>query len=130
RTREMMERQVSHLQRIVDDLLDVSRITRGKIELKKNPLDINEIVAHAIEFADPLIESRKHEVVFERSNGPLYVEGDQTRLLQVMVNLVSNAAKYTPAGGTIALSVARENNDVVIKVRDNGVGISERLLPR
>ena len=126
----VVERQVAHLARIVDDLLDVSRITRGKIALKKQILDLNAIVAQALEASRPLCEARRHAVELQPAGEPLPLDADPTRLAQVLLNLISNAAKYTPEGGRIWIDVRREDNLAVVHVRDNGIGISAALLPR
>jgi PAS domain S-box-containing protein len=126
----VVERQVAHLARIVDDLLDVSRITRGKIALKKQILDLNAIVAQVLEASRPLCEARRHTVELRPAGEPLPLDADPTRLAQVLLNLISNAAKYTPEGGRIWIDVRREDNLAVVHVRDNGIGISPALLPR
>jgi K+-sensing histidine kinase KdpD/CheY-like chemotaxis protein len=127
---EIIHRQVRHLARLIDDLLDVSRITRDKIELKKEPIDAATIVSRAAGTARPIIEKHKHhfrvDVAHEKM--PLFV--DPTRVEQVIVNLLTNAAKYTPEGGQVSLKAYPENNEVVFKVRDSGVGIPKEMLPR
>ncbi|HKQ26197.1 MAG TPA: MASE1 domain-containing protein [Burkholderiales bacterium] len=125
----LLERQVSHLSHIVDDLLDVSRITRGKIRLQKEISDLNGMVLRALESAQPLIDAREHAVELDFCRENLYVEADATRISQVVLNLINNAAKYTPAGGRIWISLRSENGQAVLKVRDNGMGISAELLP-
>ena len=126
----VVERQVAHLARIVDDLLDVSRITRGKIALKKQILDLNAIVAQALEASRPLLETRRQTVELQLAEEPLPLEADPTRLAQVLLNLISNAAKYTPEGGRIWAEARREDDLAVVRVRDNGIGISAALLPK
>ena len=125
----LLERQVSHLSHIVDDLLDVSRITRGKIRLQKETSDLKGMVLRALESAQPLIDAREHAVELDFCRENLYVEADATRISQVALNLINNAAKYTPAGGRISISLRSENGQAVLKVRDNGMGISAELLP-
>lgn len=125
----MMERQVVHLTRLVDDLLDVSRITSGLIELRKEPVDLREVAEQAVEMASPAISSRGHKLSVTLPRTALRVEGDATRLTQVIFNLLSNAAKYTDPGGRIWLSVERDGQ-AVVRVRDNGSGIKPELLPR
>ena len=126
----IIERQVAHLSHIVDDLLDVSRITRGKILLHREVIDLNETVSLALESCRPLIVARGHEVESQLADAPLFVNADATRIAQVALNLVNNAAKYTPAGGKIRISVRRENGRAVLAVRDSGIGISAELLPK
>jgi signal transduction histidine kinase/DNA-binding response OmpR family regulator len=128
RERAVIERQVSHLSRLVDDLLDVSRATMGKIDLRRERLDLATAVARATEMAKPLIESRLHTLNVSVPVGALFVEGDAVRLAQVIANLLQNAAKYTDPGGVIAVDGRREGPDMVISVKDNGRGIPpERL---
>lgn len=129
RERTIIERQVKHMVRLVDDLLDVSRITRGKIELAQAPVQISEVIAKAIEMLGPLVEERQHSVTLAVPLG-LYVVGDEIRLAQVMANLIANAAKYTEKGGRIEISAERRDGDIVVAVRDNGVGIAPEMLPR
>ena len=128
--RDVIERQVEHLTRLVDDLLDVSRITRGKIELKRETLALADVVGRAIESSRPLIDERKHDLVVKLSEEPLRVNGDVTRLSQVLGNLLNNAAKYTPEGGRIELDVSRVGNDARIRVHDTGIGIPDAMLAR
>ncbi len=125
----ILERQVANLSHIVDDLLDVSRITRGKIRLQKNPEDLNDIVMQALESAQPTIEARGHAVDLQLSGEKLLVDADATRLCQVTLNLINNAAKYTPAGGRLTISVSRERGQAILRVKDNGIGISAEFLP-
>ena len=127
---EVVERQVQHVVRLVDDLLDVSRITRGKIELKKEPVELGRVIAEGVEIASPLYEERRHLLDVDVAPSGLLVEGDETRLAQVVANLLTNAAKYTPPGGRVTVSAAREGNELVVRVEDNGIGISAELLPR
>ena len=130
RERDVIERQVSHLTRLVDDLLDVSRIARGKVELKKEPIEVAEVVAKAIEQASPLLEARNHVLELDVPRAGLLVDADQIRLGQVISNLLTNAAKYTEAGGRISVSARHEPGHVIITVRDTGIGISPDMLPR
>jgi signal transduction histidine kinase/CheY-like chemotaxis protein len=125
----IIERQVEHLSHIVDDLLDVSRITRGKILLHKQIADFSDIVSGALESIHPLIATRTHTVEAKLS-AKLFVDADKTRLSQVVLNLINNAAKYTPSGGHIVVSLDRENTDAVLRVRDSGIGITPELLPK
>lgn len=128
--RAIIERQVKHLTRLVDDLLDVSRITRGKVELKRRAIELSEAVARAIEVANPLVEQRGHYLELDLPQRGLLVHADPVRLAQVIANLLTNAAKYTDAKGTIAVTGAREGEHVVLKVRDTGIGITPSMLPR
>jgi len=126
---EMMERQVHHLVRLVDDLLDVSRISRGKIKLRKEPLVLAEVVEIAVATARPLIDARKHGLSVSVPPDA-QLEADPTRLAQVLANLLNNAAKYTEEGGHIRLTAARDANEVVLSVQDNGTGIDPEVLPQ
>jgi signal transduction histidine kinase len=126
----VIERQVQHLVRMVDDLLDVSRITQGKVELRRNPLDLVEIVRHAAESTRALIEGRGIALAVSLPPGRLPVDGDLTRLEQVLVNLLRNAAKFTQEGGRVSLSVAAVGAEARVRVEDTGVGIPPELLPR
>ena len=126
---EIINRQILHLTHIVDDLLDVSRVTRGLIELHTEPLDVKLIVVSAIEQAQPLIEARHHSLVLKLGSTPAFVEGDKTRLVQVLSNLLNNAAKYTPSHGEIVLALEVRADQVLLSVGDNGSGIAPGLLP-
>jgi CheY-like chemotaxis protein/two-component sensor histidine kinase len=128
--RAVIERQVRHMVRLVDDLLDVSRITRGKVELKRQPLETADVVAKAVELVSPLLEQRAHHLSLLVPRAGLVVDGDPARLAQVFSNLLSNAAKYTERGGRIVVAAAREGSEVVVRVRDDGDGIAPELLPR
>lgn len=125
----MMDRQLHQLVRLVDDLLDMSRITRGAIELRKERLLVSTIVDVALETSQPFIEGAKHEVAIDIPREPLWVDGDLTRLAQVVSNLLNNSVKYTPEGGRLRLAVERNDNQAVIRVRDNGIGIPASMLP-
>jgi signal transduction histidine kinase len=129
-SRDVIERQVKHLTRLVDDLLDVSRITRGNINLSRESVSVTTIVARAIETIQPLIAEQRHELAVDVAEDGLEVEGDLTRLTQVLGNLLNNAAKYTDPGGKLRVSARRQGTDVEIRVRDNGIGIPPELLPR
>ncbi len=128
--RAMMHRQLTHLVRLIDDLLDVSRISRGKINLNKEAVELSEALQAALEASRPLIEASKHTLCLDLGEDALWIYADLTRIAQVVSNLLNNAAKYTPAGGRITLSVKRHGNEVAISVADNGVGISEEMKPR
>jgi len=129
RERAVIERQVSHLSRLVDDLLDVSRATMGKIDLRRERIDVSTAVARAVEMSRPLIESKKHHLTVSVPVGALYVDGDVVRLAQVVGNLLHNAAKYTDPGGHIAVEGVLEAGEVVVRVRDDGQGIPADRLP-
>jgi signal transduction histidine kinase len=130
RERDIIERQVHHLVRLVDDLLDVSRITRGKIQLKLEPIELISVVVKAIEMASPIIEQRMHHLVADVAPVGLLLEADPTRLAQVISNLLTNAAKYTEPGGNIWIRAERAEGEIVLRVRDNGIGIAPNMLPR
>ena len=121
---EMMERQVSHMVRLVDDLMEVSRITRGKIELRKQRVALADVLAAAVETSRPLIEAAKHELTVELPNEPLVLDADAVRLAQVFSNLLNNATKYTNPGGRIRLASRRDDAHAVVSILDNGVGMS------
>ena len=121
--RDVIERQSRQLARLVDDLLDVSRITQGKINVEREPVDVSAVVARAVETSRPLIDSRRQELTVEMPAQPLRVMGDVTRLAQIVGNLLNNAAKYTEDAGRIRVAVERDGGEVVIRVRDTGVGI-------
>jgi PAS domain S-box-containing protein len=128
-TRAMMDRQLQQLVRLVDDLMDVSRISSGRIELHKAPVPLNTVLHSALESARPLMDKMGHKLVYRPSTEPLTVYADVTRLAQVFINLLNNAAKYTPPGGHIHLGVERHAGEVRVVVRDTGVGISADALP-
>jgi signal transduction histidine kinase len=130
RAREVIERQVQHLVCLIDDLLDVSRITRGMITLQRERVLIDAVVARAVETARPLIDARKHELALDLPEELLSVEGDPTRLVQIIGNILHNAAKFTEPGGRIVLSVTREDSYAVISVRDFGMGIPPELVAK
>ena len=126
----VMERQVHHLNRLVDDLLEVSRITRGVIEVKKEPLDLTAIVKAVIETSRPVLDNMRHEIRAELEPNQIYVGGDPVRLTQVFSNLLNNAAKYTNHGGVITVTTRREGSEAVVSVKDNGIGIAPNVLSR
>ena len=125
----IMERQVGQMVRLVDDLLDISRITRGKIQLRKERVELAAAVRSAVEAARPLIEAQAHELTVTLPQEPVYLDGDLTRLDQVFSNLLTNAAKYTEKGGHVWLSAERQDGGVVVSVRDSGIGIAADYLP-
>jgi CheY-like chemotaxis protein/two-component sensor histidine kinase len=128
--RAMMERQLSQLVRLVDDLLDVSRITRGKLQLCKERVELTRVLQQALESSGPLIGAAHHELTVTIPPERILVEADVNRLAQVFSNLLNNAAKYTPEGGRIWLKAERQGSDVVVAVRDTGTGIPPAMLPR
>jgi len=125
----VLERQAQHLIRLVDDLLDISRIAHAKIDLKRERLEVATVIAAAIETASPLVEGRRHALRVNVPSRGLAVSADRARLAQAIANLLNNAAKYTEPGGQLAVSARREGDDVVISVRDNGMGITADMLP-
>ncbi|MGC3997186.1 MAG: ATP-binding protein [Anaeromyxobacter sp.] len=126
--RAVIERQVTHLVRLVDDLLDVSRVVRGKVRLVRRPVALADVVARAVEQASPLLEERRHALQLEMDEG-LWMEVDDHRIAQVIANLLTNAAKYTDPGGRIVLRARAEGSEVRVAVSDTGIGISPALLP-
>jgi PAS domain S-box-containing protein len=130
RSSEVISRQVKHMTSLVDDLLDISRVTRGLIQLERVPVDVGAILRSAVEQSRPLIEAREHALVITEDPAGARVLGDPNRLVQVLVNLLNNAAKYTPRGGRILLSLEREADKVQLRVQDNGIGIGRELLPQ
>jgi signal transduction histidine kinase len=129
-TRHMMERQLGHLVRLVDDLLDISRVTTGKIRLRQEHLDLRAAVEAAVESVRPLVEAGGHALTVRPPAGPLWVHADPTRMTQVVSNLLTNAAKYTPDGGRIDVSAAAEGGRAVVRVTDTGMGIPADMLPK
>ena len=130
RTLDMMERQVSHLVRLIDDLLDASRITRGTLELRKQRVPLSLLLSNAIESSRPLIDAGKHTLTVSVPDEPITLTVDPTRIAQVISNILNNAAKYTPSGGVIALTAQRKDETVQIQVRDNGIGLSPQMLTK
>ncbi|HEY7241608.1 MAG TPA: ATP-binding protein [Burkholderiales bacterium] len=126
--REMMERQVNHLVRLVDDLLEVARISRGAFELRKERVEVAAIVRNAVETSEPLIREGRHDLSVGLPQEPLWLDGDPVRLAQILANLLNNAAKYTNAGGRISIKVKRDDNMAVVSVRDNGAGMTPETL--
>ena len=129
-TLEMMQRQIAQLTRMVNDLLDVSRVTHGKITLRLEPTDLARVVARAIETATPALEAKRLRLTHELAPGPLMVRGDAARLLQVFSNLLDNATKFTPSGGEVGVTLASEDTQALAVVSDNGVGIDAAFLPK
>jgi signal transduction histidine kinase/ActR/RegA family two-component response regulator len=130
RAEEVIERQVAHMSRLLDDLLDVSRITRSALQLKKHPTEIGFVIGAAIETARPTLEAKHHTLSLDLPKEAVPLEADAVRLAQVFSNLLINAAKYTDPGGRIELRAARAASEVVVTIRDNGIGISADMIPR
>jgi len=131
--RELLQRQLRHLKRLIDDLLDVSRITTGRVQLKRETLNLKDVIEHSVDAARPLIDERHHSLKVDLPSEPLWIDGDAVRLTQVFGNLLTNAAKYTGARGTITLTAAAETGPppmVTIRVKDSGAGIPENMLER
>lgn len=130
RSEEVIERQVAHMSRLLDDLLDVSRITRDSLELKKAPTELTSVVGAAIDTARPTMDAKGHTLSVDLPKQALRLEADPVRLTQIFSNLLINAAKYTDPGGNIQLQASRDGANVVVSIRDNGIGISEDIMPR
>jgi CheY-like chemotaxis protein len=126
---QIISRQVRHMTELVDDLLDVSRVTRGLVTLERERLDLKSVVAGAVEQARPLIEARRHVLQTRMAAGQAHAHADRTRMVQVIANLLNNAAKYTPQGGEILIVLAVEQGQARISVSDNGIGIEAALMP-
>ncbi|RYY85509.1 MAG: response regulator [Comamonadaceae bacterium] len=130
KTRQMMERQVQHMVHLVDDLLDVARISTGKVELRPSTIDLLEVVSTAVETSGSLIDGAGHTLHLDLPPGPLTMNADPTRIAQVVSNLLNNAAKYTPPGGTIRLRVERDGGEAVLAVSDTGIGLAPEALSK
>jgi PAS domain S-box-containing protein len=128
--RAVIGRQVQHMKRLLDDLLDVSRVSQGKIQLRKEPLELGAVLLQAVDVSRPVIVQKRQELSLTLAPGPLQLEADPTRLVQVFANLLNNAAKYTDVGGHIALTVKADSGEAVVKVRDDGMGMTPDLLAR
>ena len=128
--RAVIARQVQHMKRLLDDLLDVSRVSEGKIRLRKEPVELGALLLQAVEVSRPMMTEKAQNLSLGLANEPLVLEADSTRLVQVFANLLNNAAKYTDRAGHISLSAEREGAEAVVKVRDDGVGMSADLLAR
>jgi CheY-like chemotaxis protein len=124
-----MERQVGHLVRLVDDLLEMSRISRGTFELRKERVELAAVVRNALETSEPLIQEARHTLTVSLPGEPLWLEGDPVRLAQIVANLLNNSARYTTSGGEIVVSARREGATAALSVRDNGIGIAAEALP-
>ncbi|MDR7229414.1 signal transduction histidine kinase [Caulobacter sp. BE264] len=128
--RGRMERMLDHLSHLVDDLLDVSRVSQGKISLKKQRIELGDVLQSAIEASQHTIDAARHQFVVETPEVPVWLEADHTRLAQIVANLLNNAAKYTPPGGVVTLAAAVDGRTVTIKVSDTGIGIPEEMQPK
>ncbi len=126
---DIIARQAEHMTDLVNDLLDMSRVTRGLVTLDREELDVNAVVTGAVEQVRPLIDAKRHSLTLELSGEPVHVLGDRTRLVQVLSNILNNAAKYTLAGGSIGVSVQAAGHEILVAVRDNGIGIDPGVLP-
>lgn len=127
-TTEVIDRQVNQMVRLIDDLLDISRITSGKIRLKRQVMDLTEVVSHAVEASQPLIDAHHHHLSVIVPTHPIWIEGDKARIAQVLTNVLNNAAKYTDDGGEIQLMLRLEGNRALVSIRDNGIGIPRDML--
>lgn len=130
RSRVLILRQVDQMKHLVDDLLDVSRMRNGRLHLRLTRTDLCVVIIHALQAVDSAMKKREHRLVASLPNHPVWLLGDAARLEQVFVNLLMNAAKYTPAGGEVTLSVTHEAKEVVVAIRDTGIGISADILPK
>ena len=130
RTLDMMERQISHLVRLIDDLLDVSRITRGKLELRKQKVPLSQLLSNAVESSRPFVDAGNHTLTISEPLEVITLYVDPTRIAQVISNLLNNAAKYTPKGGAIAVTARHKDDTVQIEVKDNGIGLSAEMLTK
>ncbi|HEY0064013.1 MAG TPA: HAMP domain-containing sensor histidine kinase [Telluria sp.] len=130
KTSEVITRQVRHMTSLIDDLLDVSRVTRGLVQIERSPQDLDVIVANAVEQVRPLIEARDQTLTTPMAPEGAWVMGEQKRLVQILSNLINNAAKYTPQGGAISVRTELDGAAVHIRVQDSGIGISAELQPR
>lgn len=129
RTSQIISRQVRHMTSLVDDLLDVSRVTRGLVTISKTPLDLKSVVYNAVEQVRPFIEAQRHHLLFDLAAETAYVMGDQNRLVQIVTNLLNNAAKYTPQGGAIQLRLMVDVDTLALSIEDNGIGMPTDLQP-
>ena len=127
---DVARRQIQHMSRLLEDLFDVSRITRGRVELRKNTIDLNSVVSHAAEATLPMIEAFQHKLTIDLAPQPLWVEGDSTRLEQIISNLLNNAAKYTEPGGRITITLGRDADSALLTVQDTGIGMTPELQTR
>jgi signal transduction histidine kinase len=126
---QLITRQVKHMSRLVEDLLDVSRVSRGLVSMNAKPIDIAEVVTAAVEQQTHAISIKGHAVHVELPERPCIISGDRTRLIQVLSNLLGNAVRYTPDGGKIVIQTRIEKDEVAVQISDNGIGIDESLMP-
>src|SRR5690606_3088290 len=126
----VIDRQVRHMALLLDDLLDISRITRGTLQIRKVPTELAAIVASAVETAQPLVDARGHTLAVDVPDEPVALEADPLRVAQVLSNLLANAAKFTPSGGRIEVTARREGAQAVVSVTDSGIGIEAASLPK
>jgi PAS domain S-box-containing protein len=126
--REVIARQARHMKRLIEDMLDMTRISRGTLSLRKEPVELADVIARAVEDVRPLVDTRGHRMEVSQPEGPLVIHADPTRLEQVLTNLLTNAAKYTERGGRIELTAAREGDELLIRVRDTGIGLKPEAL--
>jgi signal transduction histidine kinase len=130
KARLLIERQVGQMSRLVEDLLDFSRIPRGQLRLRRERLDLRTVVTHAVQTVELTMQQRNQRLTTSVPDSPVWLDGDSARLEQVLVNLLVNAAKYTDAGGDVALAIEREGLQAVLRIRDSGIGIAPDLLPQ
>lgn len=126
----MMDRQLAHMVRLVDDLLDASRISRGAITLKRTPVELRSIIESAVEASSPSIDAFDHHFTVTLPDFPVWLDADATRIAQILSNLLNNAAKYTPSGGAMSLTAEVANSEIVIRIVDSGIGIAADMLPK
>lgn len=129
RSSRIISRQVGHMTNLIDDLLDVARVTRGLITLDRQPLDLREVLSEAVEQVRPLINSRAQQLALQLPSDPAFVLGDRKRLVQVIVNILNNASKYTPENGHVRAQLQTEGNDVIVEISDDGIGMAAELIP-
>jgi signal transduction histidine kinase len=127
KAREMMDRQLGHMVRLVDDLLDISRLSQGKLELRRKRVELRTVVESGVETSRPLIDAGRHQLTVSLPDEPVWLDADPTRVAQMIGNILTNAAKYTPNGGRIELTARREKGDAVVLVTDNGLGIPAEM---
>lgn len=130
KARLLILRQVEQMTQLVDDLLDVSRVHAGRLDLHRDRIDLCVVIAHALHAVEFAMQQREHRLTAWLPETPVWMRGDEARLEQVFVNLLMNSAKYTPVGGEVSVSVRREDEQAVVVIRDNGIGISADLLPQ